>query len=64
MQIVHLSGGAAAVTLSPLVVVVVVADAPLAVVVGLDSFSTETPEAGRVDDWVFFPTISKNWKVN
>lgn len=58
LQIVHFRGGADAATPSPLVVVVVVADAPLAVVVGLASPSTETPEAGRADDWDFFPTAA------
>lgn len=56
LQIVHLRGGAAAVTLSPVVVVVVVAGTPLAVVVGFDSPSTDTPDAGRAEDGAFLPT--------
>lgn len=56
LQIVHLRGGAAAVTLSPVVVVVVVAGTPLEVVVGFDSPSTDTPDAGRAEDGAFLPT--------
>lgn len=59
LQIVHLRGGAAAVTLSPVVVVVVVAGTPLAVVVGFDSPSTDTPDAGRAEDGAFLPTKRK-----
>lgn len=62
LQIVHLRGGAAAVTLSPVVVVVVVAGTPLAVVVGFDSPSTDTPDAGRAEDGAFLPTKRRKKK--
>lgn len=64
LQIVHLRGGAAAVTLSPVVVVVVVAGTPLAVVVGFDSPSTDTPDAGRAEDGAFLPTKRRKKRIN